>query len=203
MCLWSRLPVAVASFGITVPELSAISQPAARCYALRVAGTNPQTLLSHRIAPRFGSDAEFAAVRSVLEECGYVPARICARLGLADLDIYKPNRFSSANLPAVEQAVDVLILLLMDGEFVLAETVERLLPAGAIEKLEALSLIARDPERPEAWFGGCILFPTRGMWLASDRVAVPGSDPDPAAADLVFPAAIENTVAFMATLPET
>jgi len=54
--------------------------------------------------------------------------------------------------------VDVLVLLLMDGEFVLAETVERLLPAGAAEKLEALSLIARDPERQEAWFGGCILF---------------------------------------------
>ncbi|MEO8368815.1 MAG: methyltransferase [Candidatus Solibacter sp.] len=159
--------------------------------------------MSHRIAPRLASDAEFAAARGALAECGYTPERICARLGLAAMDIYKPGQFSSANLPAVEQAVDVLVLLLMDGEFVSADAVDRLLPPGVVEKLEALSLVARDAERPDVWFGGCILFPTRGMWLASDRVAVPGSDANPASGDLVFPAAIENTVAFMATLPET
>jgi methylase of polypeptide subunit release factors len=167
-----------------------------------VAGTNPQSQVSHRIAPRLGSEEEFAAVRGILAECGFTPKPICERLGIAALDTYQPNRFGTANLRTAEQAVDALILLLMDGEYVSAETLERLLPAGAVEKLESLSLIARDPQRPEMWFGGCILFPTRGMWLASDRVAVLGSDSPPASGDLVFPAAIENTVAFMATLPE-
>jgi len=174
-----------------------------RCYARRVPETNPQSQLSHRIEPRLGSEEEFAAVRGMLTECGFTPKPICERLGIAALDTYQPNRFGAANLRTAEQAVDVLILLLMDGEYVPAETLERLLPAGAAEKLEALSLIARDPERPEMWFGGCILFPTRGMWLASDRISALGSDPLQACGDLVFPAAIENTVEFLATLPET
>jgi methylase of polypeptide subunit release factors len=150
-----------------------------------------------------GSEEEFAAVRGILAECGFTPQPICDRLGIAALDTYQPNRFAAANLRTAEQAVDALILLLMDGEFVPAEALERLLPAGAVEKLASLDLIARDPERPDMWFGGCILFPTRGMWLASDRVALLGSDSLPASGDLVFPAAIENTVAFLATLPET
>jgi methylase of polypeptide subunit release factors len=168
-----------------------------------VTGTNPKSQLSHRIAPRLGSEEEFAAVRGILAECGFTPEPICQRLGIAALDTYQPNRFGAANLRTPEQPVDVLMLLLMDGEFVPAETVERLLPAGAARKLEALGLIARDPERPDLWFGGCILFPTRGMWLASDRIAVPDGDAFPASGDLVFPAAIENTVAFLETLPET
>ena len=168
-----------------------------------MAETAPQPLLSHRIAPRLGSEEEFAAARGVLTECDFTPKGICERLGIAALDTYQPNRFGAANLRTAEQAVDALILLLMDGEYVPAETLQRLLPAGAVETLASLSLIARDAERPEMWFGGCILFPTRGMWLASDRIAVPGSDTLPACGDLVFPAAIENTVAFLGTLPET
>ena len=151
-----------------------------RCYPRRVAGTNPESQLSHRIAPRLGSEEEFEAVRGILTKCGFTPEPICQRLGMAALDTYQPNRFGAANLRTAEQPVDVLILLLMDGEFVPAETVEQLLPAGAARKLEALGLIARDPERPDLWFGGCILFPTRGMWLASDRIAVPDRDAFPA-----------------------
>ena len=135
-------------------------------------------------------------------ECGFTPRQICDRLGVAALDFYKPALFAAAKLQAVEQAVDVLILLLLDGEFVQAETVQRLLPVGTVEKLAALNLLARDPQNLDAWFGGCILFPTRGLWLASDRIAVPGSDPL-TSGDLVFPAAIENTVAFLSTLPDT
>ena len=63
--------------------------------------------------------------------------------------------------------------------------------------------MARDLERPEMWFGGCILFATRGMVLASDRVSSLDRAPLPPDADVVYPAAIENTVAFMSTLPET
>src|ERR1017187_5136130 len=39
--------------------------------------------------------------------------------------------------------------------------------------------------------------------LGSDRVASPDRDPLPMTADAVYPAGIDNTVAFMATLPET
>lgn len=168
-----------------------------------MATTNSEPQPSRRLAPRLGSDAEFAAVRGMLAQCGFTPERICQRLGISGIGEYKPIWRGRTNLLAAEQALDALILLLMDGEFVAGETLERLLPAGAVGQLEALDLVARDPVRSEMWFGGCTLFPTRGMVLASDRILSLAKAPLPLTADVVYPAAIENTVAFMSTLPET
>ncbi len=162
----------------------------------------PEPTLSRRLVPRLGSDAEFKAVRGMLAECGFTPERICQRLGIAGMGEYKPIWRGRSNLLAAEQALDALILLLMDGEFVAGETLDRLLPAGAVGQLEALGLVARDPDRGEMWFGGCTLFPTRSMVLASDRVSAPDGAALPMTTDAVYPAGIENTVAFLATLPE-
>ena len=165
--------------------------------------TNPGPQPSRQLTPRLGSDAEFTAVRGMLAQCGFTSERICERLGIAGAGEYQPIWRGRTNLLAAEQAVDALILLLMDGEYVAGETLQRLLPAGAVGQMEALGLVARDPVRNEMWFAGCTLIATRGMVLASDRVSSLGRDALPPAADVVYPAAIENTVAFMATLPET
>jgi methylase of polypeptide subunit release factors len=165
--------------------------------------TNPEPQVSSRLAPRLGSDAEFAAVRGMLAKCGFTPERISERLGIAGMGEYQPIWRGRTNLLAAEEALDALILLLLDGEYVSEETLDRLLPAGAVGQMEALRLVARDPVRGELWFAGCTLFPTRGMVLASDRVAAPDRAPMPMTADAVYPAAIGNTVAFLATLPET
>ena len=168
-----------------------------------MASINPDPRSSPRLVPRLGSDAEFAVVRDMLADCGFTPERISQRLGIARIDEYKPIWRGRTNLLAAENALDALILLLMDGEYVAAETLAQLLPAGAVGQMEALDLVARDPLRPEMWFAGCTLFPTRGMVLASDRLCSPDRSPLPLTADAVYPAAIENTVAFMSSLPET
>lgn len=168
-----------------------------------MASTNPELQPSRRLMPRLGSDAEFAAVRGMLAQCGFTSERICERLGIAGTGEYQPIWRGRTNLLVAEQAVDALILLLMDGEYVAGETLQRLLPAGAMGHMEALGLVARDPVRNEMWFAGCTMFATRGMVLASDRVSSLDRAPLPPAADVVYPAAIENTVTFMATLPET
>ena len=164
---------------------------------------DPEGQLSSRLLPRLGSDAEFARVRGMLAECGFTPERICERLGIAGMSEYKPIRRGRTNLLAAEEALDALILLLMDGEYVAEETLQRLLPPGAVAAMEALGIVARDPVREYLWFAGCTLFPTRGMVLGSDRAAAPDGSALPMTADAVYPAAIGNTVAFLATLPET
>lgn len=153
--------------------------------------------------PRLGRDAEFAAVRGMLEQCGFTEERICRRLGIAGMGEYKPTWQGRGNLLEAGEALDALILLFLDGEYAAAETLGRLLPAGAVEQMEALHLVARDPLLGEMWFAGCTLVPTRGMVLASDRVTAPDRTPLPPSSDLVYPATIENTTAFLATLPET
>ena len=91
-------------------------------------GTNLEPQLSRRLMPRLGTDAEFAAVRGMLAQCGFTAERICARLGIAGLGEYQPIRFGADQPAGPEQAVDALILLLMDGDYVAGETLERLLP---------------------------------------------------------------------------
>src|SRR5450759_3096848 len=131
-----------------------------------MATINPEPRASCRLVPRLGNDAEFAAVRGMLAECGFTPERICQRLGIGGMGEYQPIWRGRSNLLAAEQALDALMLLLMDGEYVTGETLERLLPPGAVGQLEALRLVARDPVRHDMWFGGCTLFHTRGMVLA-------------------------------------
>jgi SAM-dependent methyltransferase len=162
-----------------------------------------QTQPWHRIAPRLGSDAEFAAVRGMLAQCGFTEKRVFERLGIPGAGAYKPVWLGGSNLPEAKDALDALILLLMDGDYVEGETPARLLPAGAVEQLEALRLICRDPQNPEKWFGGCTLFPTRGLLLASDRASSPDGTRHPSSADMVYPPAIETTAVFVSTLPET
>jgi len=165
--------------------------------------TDPQPQPWHRMAPRLGSDAEFAAVRGMLAQCGFTQERVFERLGIAGAGEYKPVWLGGSNLPEAKDALDALILLLMDGDYVAGETLARLLPAGAVEQLEALRLIGRDPQNPEKWFGGCTLFPTRGLLLASDRASSPDGARHPSSADMVYPPAIDTTAVFMSTLPET
>ncbi|MEO8368814.1 MAG: methyltransferase [Candidatus Solibacter sp.] len=157
----------------------------------------------HRMAPALGSDAEFAAVRGLLAECGFTQERIFERLGISGPNEYKPVWLGGTSRPAATDALDALILLLMDGDFVPGETLERLLPAGGIAHLEALQLIGQDPQNPGTWFGGCTLFPTRGLLLASDRASSPDGASPAASTDMVYPPAIDGTVLFMSTLPET
>jgi methylase of polypeptide subunit release factors len=167
---------------------------------------NPESR-AFRLAPRLASDAEFAAVRAMLAECGFTEERICARLAIAAIGDYKPTRRGGgpgrAPLPAAGDALDALILLLMEGVYVAGEILERLLPAGAVGRMEALGLVAQDAACPELWFAACALFPTRGMVLASDREAAPDGTDLPMPPDAVYPAAIGNTLAFLASLPET
>ena len=164
---------------------------------------NPDPTVSLRLPPRLGSDAEFAAVRGMLAACGFTAERVAERLGIAGISEYQPIRRGRTNLLTAEEALDALILLLMDGESVAEETLERLLPAGALGQMAALDLVARDAVHAGLWFAGCTLFPTRGMVLAGDRAAAPDGAALPMTSDAVYPAAIGNTVAFLATLPET
>src|ERR1017187_6644061 len=117
-----------------------------RWYPLGMVSTNPEPQISSRFVPRLGSDAEFATVRGMLAECGFTPERICERLGIAGMGEYKPIWRGRGNLLAAERALDALILLLMDGEYVAEGTLERLLPAGAVGQMEALILLLMDGE---------------------------------------------------------
>ncbi len=157
----------------------------------------------HRVLPKLGTEAEFAALRDVLRACDFTAERVSERLGIPNITEYKNIRQGRLTVHSAELPLDALILLFMDGEYVDRGTIGRLLPAGALAAMEALGLILFDHDRPDLGYGAVTLFPTQGLWMASDRASSPENKPFPLATDAVYPAVMENTTVFMKTLPQT
>jgi SAM-dependent methyltransferase len=149
---------------------------------------------SHGVLPRLGSGEEFAAVRQLLQACGFDEPRVSGRLAIADIAHFKSVRQGRATALDFQSPLDVLIRLFLDGEVVREGVVASHLPAGAAGSLAALNLVT---ETADGWRSTILLYPGFGLWTASDR-----SD-EPLPPDAVYPAVIENTREFIAALPES
>jgi methylase of polypeptide subunit release factors len=153
------------------------------------------------LLPRSGRDADFAAVRLMLAQCGFTAEGICARLQLPVMSEYRSIRQGRQAVHAAEDALDALILLLMDGEYVERAALERLLPPGAVPLMESLGVTASEPGRPDLSYGALTIFPVDGMLLANDRATAPDGSPFNLAPDAVYPAATANTLQFLDAMP--
>lgn len=156
-----------------------------------------------RHLPRFGPDADFAALGSLLAQCGFTAERICQRLQISGIGSYLDLRQGREVVRSAEDALDALILLLMDGEYVERAALERLLPPGALALMESLGVTAFEPDRPELCYGALTLFPVEGLLLANDRASAPDNTPFPLAPDAVYPAATANTLQFLEAMPRS
>ncbi|HWB83591.1 MAG TPA: methyltransferase [Bryobacteraceae bacterium] len=157
----------------------------------------------HLVMPRLGTDAEFAALRELLLSCGFTTGGICGRLRIPSIAGYKDLRQGREVAVNLEEPVDALIRLLLDGEFLELSDAVRLLPAGALETLEALNLAQHDRDWPSLWYATVTLYPVGNLWMVSDRASTPDKQDYRPPADVVYPAVVENTREFLATLPET
>ena len=68
----------------------------------------------HQKLPRLGSDAEFAALRELLQACGYTHEGICSRMNVDDLAKYRSAPARELIGKTLEQPVDGLIRLFWD-----------------------------------------------------------------------------------------
>jgi SAM-dependent methyltransferase len=142
---------------------------------------------------RAGDSGLFAACRSLLQEAGFTEEGIFGRLGIAALPEFVPQAGRE-----VEQPLDLLIRLFLDEECVPADDVRRLLPAGALETLEALGLAARLDGG--AWYATVSLQPSGALHLAADRRRSPDGAPFTPPPDVVYPVS-DQTLRFLETLP--
>ncbi|MBX6362547.1 MAG: methyltransferase [Gemmatimonadetes bacterium] len=155
---------------------------------------------------RFGSDAEFAAAREFLAGAGYTTAAICERLGLKDLGQFKPLGEGRATPPEVNDRLDALIRMFLDGMPVEAPVLARLLGDDGLAALAALRLVGRHPEAPDRWAARVMLYPMASLYIASDLgVHAPGlfRAEELMRPDAVFPALTSNTHTFLQQLPAT
>jgi SAM-dependent methyltransferase len=166
------------------------------------APTAPHPL--HLLLPQLGTEEEFAILRHILQSCGFQNHEICRRLGIGSIIDFVPTCDGRKTAVEIEQPVDAIIHLVLDGEFVAETTLQNLLPEGSIPVLERLGILARDPKRPGELYSTVTMYPAEEtLLLIGDRPGTPDGSPYTAPADVVYPGVIENTRHFMSTLPQT
>ena len=153
-----------------------------------------------RIAP----PEAFAAARAVLERHGYDERTVAGRLGGPSL--YGAPRLVDGRKSlsgAVEDGNAALVRLLFDGETLATPIAERLLGADGVRALEALGVLAAEPGDADPALRATVsLYPTQGLWIASDRQPMGKFDLAKVAHDYVFGAINELTGKFLEVVPD-
>jgi SAM-dependent methyltransferase len=159
-----------------------------------------------RLPFRHGSPEDFSAVRDLLEASGYTTDAVCGRAGIHAIEEFRTVAEGRTTGAGLDDSLDALIRLFMDGAPVPTTALEALLPAPGVAALERLRLIARHPSPLEAYAATVRLYPTRGVYVASDLdTEAPGvAEPDELEPpDHVFSAITTLTGTFLRQLPST
>ena len=156
-------------------------------------------------APDFlrGSAASFSEVRRLFAAARFDEQTVAARLEVQSL--YNVKRITDGRTTLAgepEDANTVLVRLLIDGETLPVSLIERLLGPDALAALEALGVLVPAGHDPTSRVATVMLYPTQGLWLASDRQPMRVADTDMVAQDYVFGALSDLTQRYLDTVPD-
>jgi len=169
---------------------------------MALTSTAPHPL--HLLLPQLGTEEDFATLRRALRDSGFHNEGICQRLEIPSIVDFVPLCDGRKKAAQLEQPVDAIIRLVLDGEFVAEQTLQSLLPPGAVQAMERLGILARDSKRPGRLFSTVTMYPAEEtLLLIGDRPGTPDGSPYTVPDDVVYPGVIENTRHFMASLPQT
>ena len=144
------------------------------------------------------------ALRRALEEAGFTEQAVCERNDAASIYDFRTSRERHEESDPPSDALGTLIRLFMDGEPVDRSLAERWLGDGVRAATE-LGLARAHPSRPELLVATTLLYPTQGLYIASDLEHDPAADGDDAFAlpvDAVYPAIAKSTQVFLSLLPD-
>jgi SAM-dependent methyltransferase len=144
----------------------------------------------------------FAALREGFAAARFDEPTVAGRLGLPSL--YDVKRIVDGRTTLTEAPADanaVLVRLLIDGESLPTPVVERLLGSKLLVALHTLGLVAAADEGG-ALIATAMLYPTQGMWLASDRYPMTLADAAVVPQDYVFSALSVLTQRFLHVVPD-
>src|SRR6266704_2850689 len=124
-----------------------------------------------------GTAEQFRALRSVLVDLHYDEAFICARAGIRSIFEFRTKSEHRQTGIELNDALDALIHLMMDGETMHRSHFRSLLAAPQIETLEAMGVLAKVPNQPDLYYATVFLYPVASLYIASDRgMAIDKSD---------------------------
>ncbi|MQA92172.1 MAG: methyltransferase [Gemmatimonas sp.] len=158
------------------------------------------------LSVRFGTPAEFAAVRNILIGAGFTSTNVSERGDVSD--IYKFRTVGEGRKVGLEirDRLDLLVRLFVDCLAVRSAQVDQFLSREDLAAIEALGLLDRHPEDPDRYASTVRLYPTAALFIASDlETQAPGralaDELEPP--DHVFSAITTLTGTFLGQIPET
>src|SRR5664279_830297 len=120
--------------------------------------------------PTLGTDADFAALRRLIDETGYTEAAIVQRLKIESVANYGAP--PEGGRP-IQDSLDGMIALFFDCGFVEESALAAALPPDSVPLLDRLGLLVRDPAPPGTVFASGAILTTSGVWTLCDRAGAP------------------------------
>jgi SAM-dependent methyltransferase len=145
---------------------------------------------------RFGSQAEFAALRTALEAAGFTEASVCERLGLERVSQYRLEGARHLE-QAPEDTAGLFIWLLLEGGAVSRAAAGKI----PLPELEALGVVTPHASNPDEAIATVMLYPMHGLYVVSDRPRPAQGQWEHPPDDFVYPAIVANTDLFLTLLP--
>jgi len=151
--------------------------------------TAPQSELPLRL----GSDVEFDALRQALTAAEFTEQGVCWRMNLKQIsDFPLDGKVPSGVIPS--DKLGALVWLLMYG----AALDTKASAALPIAELRALGVVT--DHTAGRVIATVMLYPVRGLWIASDRPDLAGEPGSGGFGEFVYPAIVPNTVQFVELL---
>ncbi len=147
---------------------------------------------------RFGSEAEFAALRTALDSAGFTESGLSERLGLQRVSQYRLEGARHLE-QAPEDRIGLLIWLLLEGGAVSRSAAGKI----PLTELEALGVVQTHPSNAEDAVATVMLYPMHGLYVVSDRPRPVEENHERPPEDFVYPAIVANTDLFLNLLPPT
>jgi methylase of polypeptide subunit release factors len=149
---------------------------------------------------RMGTPEQFDRLREVFEALGYSEPEVCARFGIET--IHQATRRLETDREASDPQA-LLIRLFLETAEVSWPTVRGLLSPGDLAAIEDLGLLMPRSLTGDVCRATLALYPTEGLYIASDHGEAGPVSSWRAPADIVFPAIGDATQRFMALMPRT
>ena len=148
-----------------------------------------------------GTAEQFAAAHETLVTMGYSEAAVCAVAGIESIYTLaaRPQRETGFQLP--DSPLAVAVHLFFDGAALPMDVVKEVIGARAFAALEGIGLLQPflgDPTRCASFVA---VYPTEGLYVASDRVARIADVSTALPADIVYSAITPETRRFLRLMP--
>jgi SAM-dependent methyltransferase len=144
------------------------------------------------------STEQLSALRRLFAAADYTEPALCRRTGIETIYDFLPIRLGRTTGITLNDALDVLIRMFLDEQSLERAAVERLLGADGMNLLDALGIVVADEGDPARCRAEFLLYPTRGLWIASDLESDPYDT-----GDRVFSAVNKSTRHYLFPLPDT